>query len=138
MDETGSVISALSALTGIAEGDLLTIVDISDSTMSANGTNKKLTIAELLSYIFSRTLIDASEGTDTTYGTLSGSIDGSNTTFTVSNAGYLTGKLEVYLNGQLQTQGSDVDWEETSPANGTFDFNTAPESGDIIIVKYLY
>jgi hypothetical protein len=44
-------ISGLTALTGAntASGDLLTIVDISDSTMAASGTNKKITLTELQS-----------------------------------------------------------------------------------------
>jgi hypothetical protein len=44
-------ISGLTALTGAntASGDLLTIVDISDTTMAATGTNKKITLTELQS-----------------------------------------------------------------------------------------
>jgi len=42
-------ISGLTALTGAnaVSGDLLTIVDISDTTMAATGTNKKITLTEL-------------------------------------------------------------------------------------------
>jgi hypothetical protein len=41
-------ISQLTSLTGAntASGDLVTIVDISDTTMGASGTNKKMTLAE--------------------------------------------------------------------------------------------
>lgn len=81
--------------------------------------------------------IDQSGGTSDTYGVLAGAINGSNAVFTVSQAMYLTGSLEVYLNGQLQTQGSAEDWVETSPAAGTFTFNTAPSTGDLITVAYL-
>jgi hypothetical protein len=44
-------ISGLTALTGAntASGDLLTIVDVSDTTMAATGTNKKITLTELQS-----------------------------------------------------------------------------------------
>jgi len=44
-------ISGLTALTGAntASGDLLTIVDISDTTMAATGTNKNITLTELQS-----------------------------------------------------------------------------------------
>jgi hypothetical protein len=44
-------ISGLTALTGAntASGDLLTIVDISDTAMAATGTNKKITLTELQS-----------------------------------------------------------------------------------------
>jgi len=82
--------------------------------------------------------VDQSGGTSDTYGVLSGAIDGSNTTFTVSQAEYISGSLKVYLNGQLQTQGTAEDWDETTPASGTFDFNTAPQSGDEITVSYQF
>ena len=39
-----------------------------------------------------------------TYGAISGLINGVNKTFTVSQGKYAGGSLEVYLNGQLQTQ----------------------------------
>lgn len=41
----GTKISALSALTTIATGDLLSIVDISDTTQAASGSTKKITLA---------------------------------------------------------------------------------------------
>jgi hypothetical protein len=40
--------TALTDVVTVASGDLLPLVDISDTTMSANGTNKKATIAELM------------------------------------------------------------------------------------------
>lgn len=82
--------------------------------------------------------IDQSGGTADTYGSLSGTINGSNTLFTVSKSEYITGTLRVFLNGQLQTQGSAEDWVETTPASGTFTFNTAPQTGDEITVAYNY
>lgn len=41
-------ISALTALTTVADGDLLPIVDISDTTDAASGTTKKITKANLV------------------------------------------------------------------------------------------
>lgn len=41
-------ISDLTALTTAATGDLLVIVDISDTTMAASGTDKQITAGELL------------------------------------------------------------------------------------------
>jgi len=79
---------------------------------------------------------DQSGGTSDTYGVLAGTIDGANTTFTVSQSKYISGSLTVYLNGQLQTQGSSEDWTETTPGSGTFDFATAPIVGDEITVIY--
>jgi hypothetical protein len=85
---------------------------------------------------FNNAQIDQSGGTSDTYGVLGGTINGSNTTFTVSEAVYATGTLKVWLNGQLQTQGTGEDWVETTPASGTFDFDVAPVSGDEIVVEY--
>ena len=82
--------------------------------------------------------IDSSGGTSDTYGVLSGSVNSSNTTFTVSLGSYVSGSLQVYLNGQLQTQGTAEDWDETTPASGTFDFNKAPTTGDLITAIYQF
>ena len=72
-----------------------------------------------------------------TYGALSGSINGSNTTFTVSAAIYISGTLIVFLNGVLVFQGtSSNEWQETTPGSGTFDFGIAPPSGSAILVMY--
>lgn len=82
--------------------------------------------------------IDASGGTSDTYGVLAGTIDGANKVFTTSKSTYITGNLTVYLNGQLQTQGSSEDWVETAPGSGTFTFDVAPVAGDEIITVYQY
>ena len=79
---------------------------------------------------------DQSGGAGDTYGVLSGTIDGVNTTFTVSAAEYVSGTLRVYLNGQLQTQGTSEDWTEANSDVGQFDFATPPVSGDQITVTY--
>lgn len=85
---------------------------------------------------FNDTYIDQSGGTSDTYGVLSGTINGSNAVFTVSQSLYATGALKVWLNGQLMTQGSAEDFVETTPASGTFTFNTAPATGSLITVEY--
>jgi hypothetical protein len=79
---------------------------------------------------------DQAGGTNDTYGILSGSIDGSNATFTASAGEYVSGTLYVYLNGQLQTQGANEDWVETNSDVGVFDFNTPPVAGDVITITY--
>lgn len=71
-----------------------------------------------------------------TYGTLAGSVNGSNAVFTVSQSAYTSGKLTVYLNGLIQIQGASDDFTETTPASGTFTFNIAPLTGDIITAIY--
>lgn len=47
-----SKVSDLSALTGanVAAGDLLEVVDVSDTSLAASGTNKKVTAEELVNY----------------------------------------------------------------------------------------
>lgn len=60
----------------------------------------------------------------------SGSVDGSNTTFTVARA-FLPGSLQYYLNGVRQTPGDDF----TETAAG-FIASFAPHTGDRVMVDY--
>lgn len=72
------------------------------------------------------------------YETLSGSVDGVNTTFTVPGGVYATGKiLEVEKNGVVVQNGSTKDWVELDPTAGTIDFVNAPTTGDIIRVVFI-
>lgn len=73
---------------------------------------------------------------DGSYALLVGSVDGINQTFTVSQGSYVSGKIQVFLNGLIQLQGNSDDWKELSPASGTIQFNTAPLTGSIITVVY--
>lgn len=82
--------------------------------------------------------IDCSGGTSDTYGVLSGAVNGSNNIYTVSLGSYVTGGLQMYLNGQLLTQGSGEDWTETDPASGTLTLTNAPVSGDVLIAIYKF
>lgn len=113
-----------------------------EDNMASNDDTKVPTQQSVKAYVDSRGSnsfqVDCSGGTSDTYGALSGSVNGSNTTFTVSLSKYVSGSLQVYLNGQLQTQGSAEDWVETTPSSGTFTFNTAPQTGDIILAIYQY
>lgn len=86
---------------------------------------------------FNSVQVDQTGGTADTHGVLAGSVNGANTSFTVSNGSYLTGTLSVYLNGQQLTQGSSEDWVEDTPASGTFSFNAPPETGDQITATYV-
>ena len=88
--------------------------------------------------ISAATQIDQTGGTSDTYGALAGLVNGSNQLYTVSQGIYVSGMLEVYLNGQLQTQGSGQDWVETAPASGTFTFAVAPPTGSEITAIYTY
>jgi len=71
-----------------------------------------------------------------TYGLLAGVVDGTNTTFTVSLSEYTAGKMLVFLNGLAQNQGVADDWVEIDPTLGTFEFNTPPIVGSVIVVEY--
>ena len=46
-----SKITALTANTSLAAGDLLVVVDVDDTTMAATGTDKKLAISDLQTFI---------------------------------------------------------------------------------------
>lgn len=64
-----------------------------------------------------------------------GSVNSSNTAFTTARP-YVSGTLQVYINGLLQATTTHV--TETSPAAGTFSLDTAPTTGDIVRVTYQY
>jgi hypothetical protein len=57
-------ITDLTALTGVntANDDLLTVVDVNDTTMAPSGTNKKITVAEFLTKV-GTTFVDATDFT---------------------------------------------------------------------------
>lgn len=59
---------------------------------------------------------------------LSGTIDGANTTFTVS-VPYQSGSSAVFINGVLMRIDLDDGWVETDPTTGTIDLKEAPRVG---------
>lgn len=65
--------------------------------------------------------------------TPTGTIDGSNAAFDTAN-NYVSGSLQVYLDGQYQKPGASADYQETD--SDTFTFNTAPVVGSILLVNY--
>jgi hypothetical protein len=70
------------------------------------------------------------------YGLLSGSINGTNTVFTVSQSVYISGTLVVALDGIVLTQGASQDFTETTPASGTFTLSFAPPTGSVLTCWY--
>lgn len=62
----------------------------------------------------------------------SGTINGSTTVFTLANTP-ISGTEEVFLNGILQNLGVSNDY---TISGGTITFNTAPLTGDILLVNY--
>jgi Cu/Ag efflux protein CusF len=122
----------------ISDANATDLTDGGDTTLHTHD-GRYYTEAEtdaLIANAFSSIQIDQSGGVSDTYGTLIGSVNDSNTDFMVSLGSYPSGKLKVYLNGQLQTQGTTEDWTELNAATGTFRFVTAPLSGDLITVEY--
>lgn len=65
--------------------------------------------------------------------TPSGSVNGSNTTFTLANTP-TTGTVQVFLNGQLQEPGAGNDY---TISGGTITYLTAPVTNDKIRVNYM-
>lgn len=124
-----------SALAPGATGTYLasTGLDLVWSSISTASSQEYLLIADDPGEVSRK--VDHSIGTGT-YGYLSGTINGSNTIFLVSNASFVSGTLLVWMNGQLQTQGVGYDWTETYSMSGTFSFATAPIAGDIISCEY--
>ena len=66
--------------------------------------------------------------------TPSGTINGSNTSFTLLHIP-ISGTIELYLNGVLQRLGAGYDYQSTS---ASLTFTIAPISGDTILVNYKY
>lgn len=62
-----------------------------------------------------------------------GLVNGSNVNYTTS-AGYISGSLNVYINGVKQAL--TTHYSETTPSSGTFAMSDAPLTGDIITVSY--
>ena len=60
--------------------------------------------------------------------------DGSTKVFTTSVA-YVSGLLEVIMDGLVQIK--DTDWSETSPSAGTFTMGTAPDSDENLRINYI-
>lgn len=68
--------------------------------------------------------------------TPTGSVNGSNTSFTVLKSSYVSGTLEVWVNGMEQQR--TTHYTETTPGSGVFTFGTAPLTGDNVMVGYQY
>lgn len=93
-------------------GDVLTATYIMGSSVMISGSNSLITDE-----------------------TPAGTKDGTNKVFTSARA-YVGGSLEVYVNGVKQGRGTH--FVETTPSSGTFTFDEAPVSTDIISVNYQY
>lgn len=68
--------------------------------------------------------------------TPSGTINGSNTTFTLANTP-VSGQEQVFVNGIKQTPGSSFSYQ-ISGVTITFNTGSIPQSGDQVLVSYFY
>lgn len=124
-------ISGFAALTTPASGDLLVIVDVSDTSMAASGTNKKITYADLVTW----TEAEVDFGT----------VPVTSASFTVTDAKVsATSRVAVVQSGNVATGrvGNDAEWDSVSyaalPGSGSFTL-TAFASGAIAGKrKFLY
>ncbi len=92
-------------------GDVLTVDYIVGTSVIMNGVNVRIQEAP------------------------TGSVNGSNAAFSTSK-GYVSGTLQVYVNGLLQAPTTHV--TEVSASAGTFTLDVAPQTGDIVRVVYDY
>lgn len=65
-----------------------------------------------------------------------GTANGINTAFTCANTP-VTGKEMVFVNGLLQRSGTGMDYT-ISGANITFLAGSYPQTGDVVILAYIY
>ncbi len=114
--------------TSVADNDLFLISDSADTSALKKVKWSNMGVGK---NVFQS---DSTNTTNTTKGVLAGLVNGSNTVYTVSLSKYISGTLEVKLNGQVLVQG--VDYTETTPASGTFTMTTAPVATDVIEVFY--
>lgn len=99
-------ISELSALTTIADADLIEVVDVSDTSMSPNGTNKKITFANL---ILPENLWDL-DGNDLVPRTTGNNVKIENDDPTIlldGTVGNPGGTAQITLNGDITAGGGD-------------------------------
>ena len=126
----------------LTTGVAVSAADLLISRQGADTEDKSITPAQLATYMSNSLVsvagvqVDQSGGTSDTHGVLVGAVNGSNTSYTVSQSEYISGSLTIYLNGQLQTQGTSEDWQETLAGSGTFAFSVAPPTGSEITVVY--
>lgn len=102
-----------------ADGDLIHVVDVSDTTDNAAGSSKKITRANFLGRVDDETP--------------SGTIDGSNDTFTLAFTPRNTTSIKLYRNRLLQLQGIDYD---PSGISMVFKAGKLPRTGNTLRVDY--
>lgn len=89
----------------------------------------------LVDYEIGDTVYAVGSNSFTTLEAVSGSVNGSNTSFTTVKP-YIANSLEVLINGLPQYRG--LDYTESTPGSGIFTMAVAPNTGDAIRVNYQY
>jgi len=102
-----------------ADGDLIHVVDVSDTTDNANGSSKKITRSNFLGRVEDETP--------------SGTIDGSNAAFTLANTPRTTSAIKLYRQGVRQFEGVQYDMSGTTI---TFKAGKIPRTGNTLIADY--
>lgn len=97
-----SKLTALTELTTIANGDLFMVVDISDTTMDATGTNKKLTYSGLITLL--NTSLASSFEVPLTFST---GLTRTTNTITVNTTQNIAKLSNLTANGFVKTSGGD-------------------------------
>lgn len=103
-----------------ADGDLVHLVDISDTTDNAGGSSRKMTVANLTR----RRIENETPG---------GTVNGVNAAFTLANAPRSTSVLKLYRNGARQEYTTHY-----TLSGSTITMVTAPNTGNILIADYEY
>ena len=103
-----------------ADGDLVHVVDISDTTDNAAGSSRKMTVLNL-----ARRRIENEIP--------AGLVNGSNVTFTLANAPRNTSALKLYRNGARQAYDTHY-----TLSTLTITMVSAPNTGNIILADYEY
>jgi hypothetical protein len=105
---------------------------LDEDNMASNSATKVASQQSIKAYV-DATAIDSnsfiSDATPT------GLVNSSNTSYTTATS-FVAGTLEVFLNGLKQARSAD--YTETTPASGVFTMATAPTTGDILRVNFLY
>lgn len=111
-------------------GNVFTVTNPSAITFLRVNADNTVTLLDASSF---RTAIGVTGGTNVIRETPSGTVNGSNVTFTLAHTP-TSGTEHLYLNGLLQEAGG----EDYSISSATITFTTAPVSGDRIRASYTY
>src|SRR5258708_9986826 len=113
-------ITDLAATSSLAAADLLVVVDVDDTTMAATGTDKKLTVAQLLSFPANAVSLPANPaGTVSLTAVMMGL--GSTCAITTNSSG----RVLVTMTGQARTATAAV----SCTTGGRYGTGTAPVNG---------